>query len=86
MNKREFNNLSKYDILYCNGMTHNFKGLRVKVLSSENDIENGQIVTVYGDDDRFPIFSNRSWTMSYKALSKNHIDAIPIIDSVAYNF
>lgn len=36
MNRKQFNNLDKGDILYYNGMCHNFKGFKVRVVRTEN--------------------------------------------------
>lgn len=36
MNRKQFNALNEGDVLYCNGMCHNFKGFKVRVLRTEN--------------------------------------------------
>lgn len=85
MNRKQFNNLNEDDILYCNGMCHNFKGFKVRVLRTENYAKDGQIVTITSADERFPNMHDCVWDLSYKSLSIDPIDAEPVINELAYN-
>lgn len=69
MIRKQFNKLHEGDILYCNGMCHNRKGLKVLVLRTENYAKDGEIVTVTPIDDRFPNMQDYVLDLSYRALS-----------------
>ena len=69
MHRKKFNKLHEGDTLYCNGMCHNYKGLKVRVLRTESDLKDGEIVTVTPMDDRFPNMQGRVYDLSYKSLS-----------------
>ena len=85
MNRKQFNSLNEGDILYCNGMCHNFKGFKVRVLRTENYAKDGQIVTITPADERFPNMHDRIWDLNYKSLSVDPIIAEPEINILAYN-
>lgn len=69
MHRKKFNKLHEGDTLYCNGMCHNYKGLKVRVLRTESDLKDGEIVTVTPMDDRFPNMQGRVYDLSYRSLS-----------------
>lgn len=85
MNRKQFNGLNEGDILYCNGMCHNFKGFKVRVVRTENCLKNGSIVTITPADERFPNMHDRIWDLNYKSLSVDPIIAEPEINMLAYN-
>lgn len=85
MNRKQFNSLNEGDILYCNGMCHNFKGFKVRVLRTENDLKNGSMVTITPTDERFLNMHNRVWDLNYKSLSMDPVDAEPVINELDYN-
>ena len=69
MHRKEFNKLHEGDTLYCNGMCHDYKGLKVLVLRTENYSKDGEMVTVTPMDDRFPNMQGRVYDLSYRSLS-----------------
>lgn len=69
MNRKQFNDVHENDVLYCNGMCHNYKGLKVSVLRTENYSKNGEIITVTPIDDRFHDMQGCVYDLSYKSLS-----------------
>lgn len=69
MHRKKFNKLHEGDTLYCNGMCHNYKGLKVRVLRTESYLKDGEIVTVTPMDDRFPNIQGRVYDLSYRSLS-----------------
>ena len=69
MNRKEFNKLHDGEILYCNGMCHNFKGLKVLALRTENYLKDGEMVTVTPIDDKFRNMYGRVYDLSYRCLS-----------------
>lgn len=73
MNRKQFNNLNEGDILYCNGRCRSFKGLKVRVLRTENYAKDGQIVTIMSADERFPNMRDCVWDLNYKSLSVDPI-------------
>lgn len=85
MNRKQFNNLNEGDILYCNGMCHNFKGFKVRVLRTENNLKNGSMVMITSIDERFPNMHDRVWDLNYKSLSMDPIIAEPTINELDYN-
>ena len=84
MNRKQFNDLNEDDVVYCNGMCHNFKGFKVRVLRTENDLKNGSMVTITPADERFPNMYNRVWDLNYKSLSVDQIIAEPVINALDY--
>lgn len=85
MNRNQFNNLNEGDILYCNGICHNFKGFKVRVFRTQNDLKNGSMVTITPTDKRFPNMYNRVWDLNYKSLSIDPIIAEPVINELDYD-
>nr|DAV14952.1 MAG TPA: hypothetical protein [Caudoviricetes sp.] len=84
MNRKQFNALNEGDILYCNGRCGIFKGLKVRVLRTENYAKDGRIVTIKSADERFPNMQDCVLDLSYKSLSVDPIIAEPGINALAY--
>ena len=85
MNRKQFNSLNEGDILYCNGRCGIFKGLKVRVLRTENYANDGRIVTITSADERVPNMHDCVWNLSYKSLSVDPIIAEPAINTLAYD-
>lgn len=85
MNRNERKNLLPGSIVYCNGMCHNFKGLKMVVLYDPWQCIYEDLIKVSPIDERFPTMGNRIWYQSYKSLSVKPIDAMPVIDPITYN-